>query len=202
MPTKSDSRLKILDIEKKSMIYHLKPKTWHQRRLGFTLIELLIVIALIAITTGIISTAYISSQQKGRDAQRKSDLQQVKKALEAAKNDCSGATYYPFITGGDGRNKYISIADMLKNNGYLVSAPNDPKFIGWWGVPNYWYEVGAETNNVCELGGADKRGVRTYYLYAHLEITNDPDSAKSLTKCGITLPYGNLTIGDYVVCPD
>ena len=95
---------------------------------GLTLIELLIAITLVGILAGIISFSMIGQQKKARDAKRKNDLQQVKRALESAKNDCNSGSYYPFIDGGDGANKYITIADMLKNNGYLDESPQDPKF--------------------------------------------------------------------------
>ncbi len=165
---------------------------------GFTLIELIIVIAIIGIIGSIGFYGYQSSQQKARDAQRKNDLQQVKKALEAAKNDCLAGSYYPWIGGGGGSDKYISITNMLKNNGYLASSPQDPKFINPGEVPKYWYiETTGQTPNVCKNSGVDIQGIRDYYLYAHLEITNDPDSAKSFTKCGLS-----PVAGDFAVCPD
>ena len=49
---------------------------------GFTLVELLVVMAIIAILATVIIGGFRSSQMRGRDAQRKSDLKQVANALE------------------------------------------------------------------------------------------------------------------------
>jgi len=56
---------------------------------GFTLIELLIAIAIIAILTSIGFGTYAGVQKKSRDAQRKSDLNQLTKALELFYTDFS-----------------------------------------------------------------------------------------------------------------
>lgn len=57
---------------------------------GFTLIELLITITVIGILAAIGTATYATAQQKARDSQRKSDLTQIKKAMELAKSDCQG----------------------------------------------------------------------------------------------------------------
>lgn len=49
---------------------------------GFTLIELLIVIAIIALLTGIILTSLSGSKAKSRDAKRASDLAQIQLSIE------------------------------------------------------------------------------------------------------------------------
>ncbi|KKU04152.1 MAG: Type II secretion pathway protein XcpT [Candidatus Woesebacteria bacterium GW2011_GWC2_47_16] len=49
---------------------------------GFTLVELLVVMAIIAILATVIIGGFRSSQMRGRDAQRKSDLKQIANALE------------------------------------------------------------------------------------------------------------------------
>ena len=51
-------------------------------RKGFTLVELLVVMAIMAILATLIVGGFRSSQARGRDAQRKSDLKQVANALE------------------------------------------------------------------------------------------------------------------------
>ena len=49
---------------------------------GFTLIELLLVIIILGILAALISGNLINSLVKGRDARRKSDLQNIQKAVE------------------------------------------------------------------------------------------------------------------------
>lgn len=54
---------------------------------GFTLIELMLVIAIIGIISTIGLISFVTSIQKGRDAERKSDLSTIAKGLEEFKND-------------------------------------------------------------------------------------------------------------------
>ena len=49
---------------------------------GFTLIELLIVVVILGILAALVSGNFITSLKKGRDARRKTDLEQVQRALE------------------------------------------------------------------------------------------------------------------------
>jgi prepilin-type N-terminal cleavage/methylation domain-containing protein len=55
---------------------------------GFTLIEMLVVIAIIAILTGIIVTGLVGSKAKSRDAKRASDLSQIALAIEQYFDRC------------------------------------------------------------------------------------------------------------------
>src|SRR3972149_126604 len=54
---------------------------------GFTLIELLIVMAILSSLVGLVAGGFRSSQMRGRDAQRKSDLKQIANALELLSSD-------------------------------------------------------------------------------------------------------------------
>ncbi len=54
---------------------------------GFTLIELLVVIAIIGILAAFAFASFTSAQARARDAQRKSDFNQLQKALQAFYND-------------------------------------------------------------------------------------------------------------------
>ncbi|MGI6776023.1 MAG: type II secretion system protein [Patescibacteria group bacterium] len=67
-------------------------------KFGFTLIELLVVMVIIGLLAGLILPNYMSARERARDAQRKSDLEQIQKALELYKMDQSPPAY---PTGGD-----------------------------------------------------------------------------------------------------
>lgn len=54
---------------------------------GFTLIELLVVIAIIGGLSTLLLPNYMSARERARDAQRKSDLKQIQRALEMYKQD-------------------------------------------------------------------------------------------------------------------
>ncbi len=61
-------------------------------RKGFTLIELLVVIAIIGILATLVITQVSGAQQKARNANAKSDVTQMGKAVELYRNDDSNST--------------------------------------------------------------------------------------------------------------
>jgi len=89
-----------------------------RRSRGFTIIELLVVIAIIGILATLILVSLSGARAKARDAVRKSDLSQVKRALELYNSD--QGTYptsiYPNITFGSGTTATT----------YLKRTPFDP----------------------------------------------------------------------------
>ncbi len=54
---------------------------------GYTLIELMVVIAIICILVAFGYTNYVTSLKKARDGKRKSDLEQIRGALEMYRTD-------------------------------------------------------------------------------------------------------------------
>jgi general secretion pathway protein G len=78
---------------------------------GFTLIELLVVIAIIVILAGIVIFAVNTARVKARDAQRITNLEQIKLALELYADDHSSS--YPTTT-----------SDLVPK--YLQALPQDP----------------------------------------------------------------------------
>jgi len=116
-------------------------KTHSQR--GFTLIELLVVIAIIGILSSIVLASLNSARQKGRDARRISDIQQLQLALEL---------YY------DANSQYPTALDIahIVTPGYISVVPTDPnggayKYAGLGGTTCTSYHIGAtlesSTNN-------------------------------------------------------
>lgn len=208
--------VKLMPIHKKSIVNRLSaivPKK------GFTLIELLVVIAIIGILATFIVASFASAQARGRDARRKADLDAVKKALELAKNDCTGARWYPVAQGASGQARYTtdvsSLDSFLDNNtlNYIRALPHDPtKTLG--GPDDYHYAADpgvppvAPGNNVCLRNATtrDLPGLPRYSLSAVLENANDPAGAASLARCSgfVGVPRSPLPAQGvvYYVCSD
>lgn len=130
---------------------------------GFTLMELLVVIAILGILAAIGLVSFRSSQMKGRDAQRKSDLTQIQKAMEMYYNDYSG--YPDSLPAGGG-----SWQDA-KGTLYMKEVPKDPKDF------DYCYEVTADNT--------------WYRVYAKLENSQDPGIVKTGCDAGCTCEGDN-----------
>lgn len=101
-----------------------KPKT------AFTIIELVIAITIIAVLSTMGTMVYTSSLQSSRDARRKSDLEQIRSALELYRSN-SGTSLYPtsMLTITD----YIRIPKEMKNNqnyGYLYQNNGNDYMLG------------------------------------------------------------------------
>lgn len=138
------------------------------RKKGFTLVELLIVMAILSSLVALVAGGFRSSQIRGRDTQRKSDLKQIANALEflfsdygkypdeaagvikACPFDPSGATSIDCAWGSG------SLTDG--KTVYLKKMPNDPAP----GI-SYVYRVVPASNN------------QKYQIFAHLENTEDKD---------------------------
>lgn len=196
-----------------SMIYDLKTQNWRRSRPAFTLIELLLAISIVGILAGIIAYSMSGQQRKARDLERKNDLNQVKRAMESAKNDCVSGSYYPYSGGGAANpdQAFSNIATYLKSNNLMQETPMDPKNAG---ENVYRLFATSDVPNICpDQSGNPKQndGVRNYVLVTQLEIQNDPDAAKSKASCADAIdkvdkgPPGSFdpdTIGYYFTCPD
>jgi prepilin-type N-terminal cleavage/methylation domain-containing protein len=176
---------------------------------GFTLIELLIVITIIGVLASLTLASYGGAQAKARDGVRKSDLSQMKRALELAKSDCQGAAYYPFLGGANGVAAYTALGTYLSDTDlkYISSAPTDPKNTAPW---QYAYANSATAATVCPAadgtGNLTITGGDNYALWVTLERTSDADGTASRTKCnGKPVPSGGTWTdatyaGYYVIC--
>lgn len=106
---------------------------------GFTLIELMIAISIIAIMATVGIVIYTGTRASARDAKRRGDLEDIKKALYLYKQDnnvfCLGGTYCnttPFqinvwdtTYGLNGTHAY-SLKTNLIDKGYIKAIPQDP----------------------------------------------------------------------------
>lgn len=79
---------------------------------GFTLIELLVVIAIISILIGVGSVSYIRAVRLSRDSKRKTDLEQIRQALETYRSE---------------NGFYAPNTATLVSDGFITTIPEDPK---------------------------------------------------------------------------
>lgn len=190
MPFRLDIRLKLSEVRKKSKLQHLTPKFPRQRRFGFSLIELLVVIAILGALATITSSALIGHQKKARDAQRKSDMQAFKKAMELARSNCRNSAYYPRTNGTQPYLIYDDMLNTLKNQlGYQQVSFNKDPLNPTNAAPNplddygRFYGLlensGAAINAACGSYG----GRENFIAWARLEISNDKDAAQSRENC-------------------
>ena len=85
---------------------------------GFTLIEILVTVIIIAILTAIAVVSYVSINRRSRDVKRKSDLEQVRQALEMYRSDNG---FYPAVdpsTFPKSTQGYYYAATNENNNNY------------------------------------------------------------------------------------
>lgn len=115
---------------------------------GFTLLELLVVMAIIGILAAIGLASYGGIQAKARDARRKSDLENISRALEMYYND-NGV--YPATVTWDAKWESSPPGTV-----YMEKTPKDDRF-------GYAYEAVA-VNSVANKG---------YRLFARLENVED-----------------------------
>lgn len=157
---------------------------------GFTLVEVLVVIAILGILAAVGLASFTSSQMKGRDSQRKSDLKQISNALEIYYNDYNR---YPTSSNGKIAGCPVSSSTVCDwgigqfTDGktiYLKTVPKDPTTL------NYYYRT-------VTVGGAANQG---FQLYAKLENSQDLNACIG-NDCGehTDLP-SDVTCGSDVTC--
>lgn len=94
---------------------------------GYTLLEILMVMGIIGILIAVSTSAFLSARLTARDARRKTDLEQIRGALEtykADKNVYPGSQSTPTQSGGNAS----SLATFLVSgsNQYISAIPQDP----------------------------------------------------------------------------
>ncbi len=148
------------------MLTKLKNNTSSQR--AFTLVELLVVIAILSVLVSVGLVSFRSSQARGRDAQRKSNLKQIANALELFysdygkyPNDTLGLVQgcpYDSLAGSGEACTWGSDDFTDSKTIYFKTMPADPK-----AEFSYFYRI------------ADPSSNQKFQLFAALENTQDKE---------------------------
>lgn len=160
---------------------------------GFTLIELLIVIAIIGILSGLLFANFSGARERARDTKRKTDLKQIKSALQLYYNDFGkfpgsgagntiagcGAAGNAVCSWTSGNVAGSAFAAGNPSNTYMGTLPGDPQ------SPTVQYSYVTDA-------------VVDYKLTTTLENASDTDAAKSQSQCGVAA--GAIQAKVYMVC--
>ena len=128
-----------------------------KKQAGFTLIELVVVMAIIALLTGLVAFNFQQARQKARDVQRKNDIKNLQKSLELYRLD-QNLQRYP-----------ASLSSLVSN--YMNELPMDPK---------YRLNTSSWVDYVYVLDPSDSL---KYRLDACLENAGDFDKLTPTTTC-------------------
>ena len=101
---------------------------------GVTLIELLIGVAIISILSTLLMVNFIAVRQRGRDAERKSNLRQVQSALELYRADQDDYTL-TLANCGSG----ASLGSPTCSTIYMNKLPKDPNGSSYYNGGSYYY---------------------------------------------------------------
>jgi general secretion pathway protein G len=146
-------------------------QTNHRR--GFTLIELMVATSILAVLSVIGIVSYSSVNKRSRDAKRKSDLEQVRSALELYRSDKG---FYP--TGSD--KSFVALTTLDGGGGggplvptYLPNIPMDPKSSATIPVTYFYAPLGVSAP------------FYSYCLCGNVELESAKNDCQAL---GVTLP--------------
>lgn len=147
-----------------------------RKQRGFTLIELLVVIAITAIMIGLSVFGIQGARESARDANRKSDLEQLRSGLEIYKSDCGVYPAPDSYQVDSPLHGTQSSGSCSTDSVYISNVPSDPI-----STQRYFYA---------------RPTVYTYVLCAALEqtpISNVPTGTTcqgaSGENCGVACNY-------------
>lgn len=167
---------------------------------GFTLMELMIVIVLLGVLIAAGLGSFVSSQQKGRDNRRKSDLRSFGEALEIYYNDygkypnddgtgrlmgcgTSGTSVCPISCSGP---NWAAGGASGCSTIYMVTLPQDPST-----GRQYYYRYSSANGSGYQLYAALENTLDPNYNASGYAGTNCVTSGTMLCTYGIS--SGNLT---------
>lgn len=155
----------------------------NNKQRGFTLIELIVVMVIIGMLASFMAFNFIQVNQRARDGQRKSDLQQMRSALELYRSD-SSTSDYPAGTVTPGGDSILVACGTPFTSGsttYMQKIPCDPNNASWNGGDYYYMRDAVDSYK--------------YTIVACLENAKDGEDFPS----GLTAPPGTCSSGKYYV---
>jgi general secretion pathway protein G len=138
---------------------------------GFTLIEILVAATIIAVLSVVGTASYISVNKRARDSKRRSDLEQVRSALEMYRTDNgfypgSSAAFNPLST---------DLAVLVPT--WMPVIPTDPKSTSTTTIPYYYSPLGTAP-------------FYSYCICAKLESESGSGTCTGVTLPGLGCSYG------------
>ena len=143
---------------------------------AFSLVEILVVVTIISILASIAAVSYSRFVKQSRDARRKTDLEQIRAAIELYRN-FKGAYPTPGMVFGTDALVDGSVVPTIM---YMSKIPNDPMSVG--PSSNTYYYTSSGT-------------YQDYTLCAYTEGTTDSTSIVG-ASCGSSLTC-NYCMGPY-----
>ena len=141
---------------------------------AFTIIEILVVITIIGILFGVAALSYSSITKSSRDARRKTDLEQMRAALEMWRSsEATAMGQYPTFPEDNCDN----LGTILNFSDYLPLIPTDPK-------------LSSGVVYKCESVPSG------YTLYSTLEAVDSGTTCGGSTDCGTSSPC-EYAVGPY-----
>lgn len=162
-------------------------------RTGFTLIELLIVIAIISILSALFFTNFNGARERARDSRRKTDLTQLKSALQLYYNDFGG---FPnsgagsTIAGCGAAGKSVCSWTSGSTAGSAFSAGNP--------AATYMGVMPGDPLSPTQQYAYATSATVDYVITATLENASDQDAARSQSRCGVAA--GSIQAKVFMVC--
>jgi general secretion pathway protein G len=175
-------------------------KSWAKQK-GFTIVELLIVIVVIGVLAAITVVAYNGIQQRGRDAQRQSDVKAIAKALELYYVDngkypagsCASSCAINGVWSDTNDGSWQNLANQLAPK-YISTLPSDPKpTMGASPLTSGNYGYGYYSNDNAYCGTA----LRQMYILVY-RLENGAQQNTLNGEC-VTNPFGPFASSNYRV---